>query len=77
MLFVIHFPVNWNNIRQIIMGNNLYNKPLAKNKLFSLESLRTFIGFTYLYVICLSVTVSLGHVSKKVIAKSINPIIAC
>ena len=54
---------NWNNVRQINMGNNLYNKSLAKNKLFPLESLRTFIGFTYLYVICHSVTVSLGHVS--------------
>ena len=29
---------NWKNIRQINMGNNLYSKPLAKNKLFPLES---------------------------------------
>ena len=55
------------------MGNNLYNKPLAKEKkIFPIDSLRTFIGFTYLYVIC-----HLGHVSKKILAKAINPIIAC
>ena len=59
------------------MGNNLYNKPLAKSKLFPLESLRTFVGFTYLYVNMPFSDGQLGHVSKKVIAKPINPIIAC
>ena len=33
------------------MGNNLYAKPLAKSKLFPLESLSTFIEFSYLYEI--------------------------
>ena len=50
--FGVHFDVtkhirlvsNWNDICQISMENNLYDKPLAKSKLFPLESLRTLIG---------------------------------
>ena len=51
----------------------MYAKPLAKSKLFPLESLRFIIGFSYLYEICNPVTVSYDMYRRrliKVIAKA-------
>ena len=45
-------------LSQVSVGNNRHAKPLAKTKLFPLESLRNFIRFFNLYEICHPVTVS-------------------
>ena len=65
---------NWNNIHQIIMGNNLYDKPLVKSKIFPWSHFALNIGFSYLYEIFHSVTVSYDIYQRRLLQKAINPI---